>query len=236
MFVARRDRAELGLLAAGADQQQVGVEQARLALAQPGGERLRRGVAVAQQLLERLVHRVGRVRIADLRLHHHQRDAVHEQHDVRNDAALHAARRVDAELVDGVENVALRVGEVDQLHHRVGLAGEFVHVHLGLEEQLLDRLVGFEQRAVGLAQHLVAQVVELALGQPFLAVRGAIDCADGIAEHCWQQPLAKAHPQAGGRVGRDDAVVPGRSPSSPARRAGRGTAFRRGGIQTYFLF
>ena len=72
------------------------------------------------------MHRVGGVGVADLGLHHHQRNAVHEQHDVRDDAALHAARRVDAELVDGVEDVALGVREVDQLHHRVRLAGQFV--------------------------------------------------------------------------------------------------------------
>ena len=41
-------------------------------------------------------------------------------------------------------------------------------IHLRLEEQRLHRLVGFQQRAVGLAQDLVAQIVELAVGQPGL--------------------------------------------------------------------
>src|SRR3546814_17227359 len=73
-------------------------------------------------------------------VHHHQRNTVHEQHEVRDDAALHAARRVDAELVDGVETVALRVHEVDQRHHRVGLAGDLVAVDLRLEQQRLDEI------------------------------------------------------------------------------------------------
>ena len=171
MFVAGSDGAEFGLLAAGANQQQVGVEQARLAFAQAGSLRFRTSVAVAQQLDERLIDRVRRVRIADLRLNHHQRDAVDEEDNVRNDATLHAARRVDAELIDGVESVALRMREVDQLHDRVGLAGDLVHVHLGLEQQLLDGLVGLEQGAARVAEQLVAQVIQLALGQPLLSVR-----------------------------------------------------------------
>ena len=73
------------------------------------------------------------------------------------------------------KTVALGVGEVDQLHHRVGFAGDFVQVHLRLEEKRLHRLVGLQQRAAGLAQDLVAQIVELAVGEPGPAVGGEVD-------------------------------------------------------------
>ena len=73
LLVARNHAAVSGLLAAGADQQQIGVKQARLAFAQTGGDGFSAPVAIAQQLLERRVDQVGRSGVADLRLHH-QRD------------------------------------------------------------------------------------------------------------------------------------------------------------------
>ena len=151
VLVPRGDGAKLGLLAAGTNQQKIRVEEPRLALAQASLEGLVATVAISQKLLESCVQRVRRVGVADLGFDHHDRDAVHEQDDVRDDAALHAARRVDAELVDGVKLVAFRVREVDEPHHRVGLAGHLVAVDLGLEEQSVRRLVRLEQRAVRLA-------------------------------------------------------------------------------------
>src|ERR1017187_8808101 len=207
MFMTRRNRAEFGLLTARSNQQQVGIEQAWFAFAQSGCLRFRASVAVSEQLHERFVNGVRRVvGVANLRLHH-QGDSVDEEHDVRNNATLHAARRVDSKLIDCVENFAPRVREVDQLHDRVGLTGDLVHVHLGLEKQFLDCLVGFEQSPAGVADQLIAQVLKLALSEPWASVRGAVDCAEGIAAHYRQEPLAKAHPQAGGRVRRDDAVA-----------------------------
>src|SRR3546814_6300400 len=122
------DGAELATFAAGPHQQQVAVEQPRFALAQAGVLRFRAAVAVAQQLLDGGVHRIGRGGIGNLGFHHHERNNVHEQYDVRDDAALPAARRVDAELVDGVETDALRVHEVDQSNYRVGLEIGRAHV------------------------------------------------------------------------------------------------------------
>jgi hypothetical protein len=152
------------------------------------------------------VHRVGSVRITDLCLDDDQRNAVHEEHDVRDDAALHAAGRVDAELIDGMEDVALRMGEVDELHHRIGLARELVHVHLRLEEERLHRFVAFQQRAARVTQELIAQVIELAIGQPLLAVGGTIERTHGVAKHAGQQPLAKARAQAERRIGGNEAM------------------------------
>lgn len=78
------------------------------------------------------VQRIGGIGVAYLGLDNDQRDAVHEQDNVRDDAALHTARRVDAELVDGVESVLLGVSEIDELDDRVGFAGDVVTVYLRL--------------------------------------------------------------------------------------------------------
>jgi hypothetical protein len=150
-------------------------------------------------LLEGGVQGVRGVGVADLRLHHHQGDAVHEQDDVRDDTGLHAAGRVDPELVDGVEPVALRVGEVDEPHDRVNFAGHLVAVHLGLEEQGLSRFIRFEQGPVGLPKKLVSKVVELLVGEPGLAVLGDVGGPDSVSEHLGQDPLAE--PSAEGRRG-----------------------------------
>ena len=124
------------------------------------------------------MQRVGGIGIADLRLDHHQGNAVHKEDDVRDDAALHAPRRINAELVDGVEDIALRVGKVDQLYYRVSLPGEFIHIDLRFEEKRLHRLVGFQQCAAGLAYDLVAQIIELAVSQPGSNIGGEIERAD----------------------------------------------------------
>ena len=102
------------------------------------------------------MQRIGGVGIANLGLDDHQRNAVHAEHDVRDDAGLHTARRIDAELVDGVKLITLRMRKVDQLHDRIGLAREFVEVHLRLQEQRLRRFIGFEQGAIRLSQQLVS--------------------------------------------------------------------------------
>ena len=44
-----------------------------------------------------------------------------------------------------------------ELDDGIGLAGEFVTVHLRLEEELLHRFVGFEEGAAGVAEELVAE-------------------------------------------------------------------------------
>ena len=67
---------------------QVGIEQLRLAFTQSGARGFGAGIAIALQLHERFVHRVGGVGIADLGLDHHQGQAVHEQHDVGDDEAF----------------------------------------------------------------------------------------------------------------------------------------------------
>ena len=54
-----------------------------------------------------------------------------------------------------MEAVALGVVKVDEPHHGVRLAGGgLVHVHLGLEQQLMDRLVGLQQGSLRLAEQL----------------------------------------------------------------------------------
>jgi hypothetical protein len=94
------------LVEAGGDQQLVGV---RTAARCPRCRPPRRGlalVAVAAQLVHGLGQRLGHA--GALALHHHQRDAVHQQHQVGHDeglAAVEAGRAVHAVLVDDGEAV-----------------------------------------------------------------------------------------------------------------------------------
>ena len=104
----RGDGAEVGLRPAGADQQQDRMKQAGLTLLQACRTVVSRRVAVTLQLHKGLVHGIGAGRAADLALHHRQGNAVHKQHNVRDDELLDAARRIDAELVDGMESVVFR--------------------------------------------------------------------------------------------------------------------------------
>jgi hypothetical protein len=97
------------------------------------------------QLNEGFIHRVAAIGATLLAFDHHKRNAIHEQHNIGNDKAFHTARRINAELVDGVKTVALRIGKVDQLHHRVLLARHLIHINLSLEQQGLDRLIRFEK-------------------------------------------------------------------------------------------
>jgi hypothetical protein len=90
--------------------------------------------------------------------------------------------------------------EIDQFDDGIGFAGEFVDIHLGFEEKTLHILVGFEQGAAGLAQNLVAEVIELARGEPRAAIVGGVERADGGAENVGEEPLAEIGAQAGGGI------------------------------------
>ena len=159
MLFARGDGAVIGLQPTTANQQQAAVKQARLALFQTCQLGIGAAAHVALQLHKGFLHRVGASLRTLFALHHAQRHAIHKQHDVGNDETLHAARRVDAELVDGVKLVVFGRCEVNQTNHRVALAGQLIHIHLRFEQQRLNRLVGLQQRAVGLAQQLVFKII-----------------------------------------------------------------------------
>jgi hypothetical protein len=130
------------------DQQLVGVEQRFVALVVfdlAAGAAL---VGVAAQLVHRVGQRLGHR--GALALDHHQRDAVHQQHEVGHDeglAAVMARRAVDPVLVDHRELVALGVLPVDVVE---GLAAAAVPAG-----QAFDRDAGEQQLgggAVGLDQ------------------------------------------------------------------------------------
>jgi hypothetical protein len=111
-----------------------------------------------------------------------------------------------AELVDGVKSVSLGMGEIDQLHHRIGLASELVHIHLRFEKKRLYRFVRFQKRAIRLSNNLIAEIIELAVGQPFFVVNGAVDRSDVAPEHFGQHPFAKTSSQTRHWIGRNEAV------------------------------
>ena len=81
-----------------------------------------------------------------------------------------------------------------------GLARGLVHVYLCLEQQRLNGLVGLQQRALGLAQQLAAQIVQLAVNQPGRPIGQRVDAAHRCGKHARQQPFAERRAQAGGRV------------------------------------
>ena len=203
VFITRSDRAVIGFHAAAAYHQHIAVKQTRLALFQTllmGGLAL---VAIALQLLKSFRHRVGAGRPAFFAFHHCQRDAIHEQHNIGNNELLHAARRVDAKLIDSEKMIVLRVHKVDQLHHRVLLAIHLVHIYLRLEQQLLYRLIRLQQGAVWLAQNLILQILNLFCREPLLALGAGVQRHHRLGEYLRQQPLAKIEAQAFGRIGRN---------------------------------
>lgn len=153
-------------------------------------------VQVALELGEGFGHGVGAGGAAFFAFDDDQGDAVDEEDDVGNDEGFDAARSVDAELIDGVELVVFGMVEVDEFNDRVLFAGEFVDIDLGFDEKFLDGFVGFEQGAVGLAEDLVLQVLELFGGKPGGAVGGGVEGMDGLIEEVGQEPLAKVDPQA----------------------------------------
>ncbi len=74
--------------------------------------------------------------------------------------------------------------------------GEFVDIDLGFEEEFLDGFVGFEEGAVGLAEDLVLEVLELFWGEPGGAVGSGVEGVDGLIKYFGEEPLAKGLPEA----------------------------------------
>ena len=71
------------------------------------------------------------------------------------------------------------------------LAGQFVAIHLRLEQQRLHRLIGVEQALARLTEDIVDQPRQMPLGKPFAAIGQRIERADAVAEHLRQDDVAK---------------------------------------------
>ena len=121
------DGAELGLLPAGGDDELVVIEERCTAFAL--GAAL---LAVAQQLVDGFGD--GLLDLGRLALDHHHRQAVQEQHDVRDDVVL-GAEDAHLELADGDEAVVVPVLEVHEAHRRAFLAGLAVLADAGVFQQ-----------------------------------------------------------------------------------------------------
>ena len=76
------------------------------------------------------MHWIGGIWFPDLCLYYYQRNTVHEKHDVRNDGALDATRRIYPELVDGMELVTVWMPEVDELDNGVRFLRYLVSIYL----------------------------------------------------------------------------------------------------------
>ena len=134
------DGAELGLLAAGGNDDLVVIEKRRAAFAL--GPAL---FAVAQHLVDGFgdgVFDLGR-----FALDHHHRQAVQKQHDVRDDVVL-GAEDAHLELADGDKAVVVPMGEIDKTHRRAFLAGLAVFADAGVFQQQVKTCRLFSIRPV----------------------------------------------------------------------------------------
>ena len=160
IYIAGGDGAELGLLPAGGDDELVVVEERRAAFAL--GAAL---LAVAQQLVDGL--RDGVLDLGRLALDHHDRQAVQEEDDVRDDMVLRA-QDAHLELADGDKAVVVPVGEVDKTHRRAFLAGPAVLADARIfQEQREDVAVVLNQTGTGKARgELLDHLLHLIVFQP----------------------------------------------------------------------
>ena len=182
------DGAELGLLAAGGDDDLVVIEQRCAAFAL--GAAL---FAVAQQLVDGFgdgVFDLGR-----LALDHHYRQAVQKQHDVRDDMVL-GAQHTHLELADGDKAVVVPVGEIHKTHGRAFLAGPTVLADAGVfQQQGKDVAVVLNQTCAGEAcGELLDHLLHLIVFQP------VVDDLELLPQHRQHHHLGKALAEAVARV------------------------------------
>ena len=190
-----RDGAELGLLAAGGDHELVVIKQRRTAFAL--GPAL---LAVAQHLVDGLGD--GLLDLGRFALDHHHRQAVQEQHDVRNDVVL-GAEDAHLELADRDKAVVVPVLEIDKAHRGALFARLPVLADAGVfQQQVQDMAVVLDQAGAGKAGgELLDDLLDLVVFQP------RIDDLQLLAQHRQHHHLGKALPVA---VGRDAASCRGR--------------------------
>ena len=146
----RTDGGSTGLEEVAGDQELVGVEQTldTLVLGVERRKKFSALIRVAQELVDGLLQRILDARA--LELCHHQRDAVHEQHGIRDDMPAPAGQ-LHLELVDDEEVVVCRVLEINE-PHRLRTALLPVGQTIGdraLEQQLCRRLVDLHQPMPG---------------------------------------------------------------------------------------
>ncbi|MND94508.1 hypothetical protein D3C77_385400 [compost metagenome] len=131
MFEGRAHAAHPSLVKTGGHQQLVGGEQGFVALVVIYLKGAFTLVAVAPQLVDGRGQRFRDRRA--LALHHHQRDAIHQQHQIGDDeglAAVEAGRAIDAVLVDHREAVVsgcIPVNVVNRLATPAVPAGQALH-------------------------------------------------------------------------------------------------------------
>ena len=133
-------------------------------------------VGVAAQLVDGGGERVGDGRA--LGLDHHQRDAVHEQHDVRHDepAVADGAGRVHAELVHRDELVLVVRLEADEADAALVLAIGARDVDAA-DDLVVQLLVDRDEVLRGRPFELRDRLVDAAVVEPFGAVVVAVQAA-----------------------------------------------------------
>ena len=151
------DGAELGLVAAGGNDDLVVIKERRAAFA--FGASL---LAVTLNLVDRFGD--GVLDLGRLALDYRHRQAIQEQDDVRDNVVL-GAQDAHLDLADGDKTVIVPVGEVYETHRRALLAGPAVLADAGIfQKQRKDVAVVFDQVGSGeaggeLFDHLLHLIV-----------------------------------------------------------------------------
>ena len=158
-------------------------------------------VAVAAELIDRIGQRFGHARA--FAFHHHQRDAIHQQHQVGHDEHLAARitrRAVHPVLIDHGEGVSLGVrpvDEVDGLTPATVPAGQAFDRHAA-QQQPGRHLIGFHQSVRGDAGDGGHHLGEPFIVEPGLAHRIEVQRAHLPAQRGLLNDIGEAGP-AGGR-------------------------------------
>ncbi len=188
LLAVGRDGAELGLVAAGGDDDLVVVEEGRAALA--FGAAL---LAVAEQLIDGLGDRV--LDLGRLALDHPYGQAIQEQDDVRDDVVLRP-QDANLELADSDEAVVGSAVKVHKPHRRALLTGPAVYAHARIfQEHREDVAVVLDQIGSGEARREpLDRLLYLVILQP------GVDDLEPLPQHRQHDDLGKALPEGGARV------------------------------------
>ena len=146
-------------------------------------------LAVAQQLVDGLGD--GVLDLGRFALDHHHRQAVQEQHDVRDDVVL-GAQDAHLELADGDKAVVVPVVEVHETHRRAFLAGLAVLADAGVfQQQGEDVAVVLDQTGAGEARgELLDHLLHLIVFQP------GVDDLELLPQHRQHDHLGEALAEA----------------------------------------
>lgn len=153
--------------------------------------------AVPHQLFKGLEQRIRITLIQIFGFVDRQWHSVNEQNNVWNDAGLHTARCVDAELVDSQKMVIEWIFEIDEANIGGLFPSQFVFIGLRAIEQLLNGFVDLNQISGGAIGDFLKEFFQLFVGQSSLSVICLIDSANILEEYVFEEDFAERRSQTG---------------------------------------